>query len=33
MGNNTVNIVLLAVAGLFLVLYLMRRRSRLRDED
>ena len=33
MGNNTVNIILLAVAGLFLVLYLMRRRSRLRDED
>jgi hypothetical protein len=31
--GNTVNIVLLAVAGLFLVLYLMRRRSRLRDED
>jgi hypothetical protein len=33
MGSSTVNIVLLAVAGLFLVLYLMRRRSRLRDED
>ena len=31
--GNTLNIVLLAVAGLFLVLYLMRRRSRLRDED
>ena len=31
--GNTVNIVLLAVAGLCLVLYLMRRRSRLRDED
>jgi hypothetical protein len=31
--GNTINIVLLAVAGLFLVLYLMRRRSRLRDED
>jgi len=31
--GNTVNIILLAVAGLFLVLYLMRRRSRLRDED
>jgi hypothetical protein len=33
MGSTTVNVVLLAVAGLFLVLYLMRRRSRLRDED
>lgn len=33
MGTPTVNIVLLAIAGLFLVLYLMRRRSRLRDED
>jgi len=31
--GTTVNVVLLAVAGLFLVLYLMRRRSRLRDED
>jgi hypothetical protein len=30
---GTINLVLLAVAGLFLVLYLMRRRSRLRDED
>ena len=27
------NIVLLALAGVFLVLYLMRRRSRLRRED
>ncbi len=33
MGSTTLNVVLLAVAGLFLVLYLMRRRSRLRDED
>jgi hypothetical protein len=33
MGSTTVNVVMLAVAGLFLVLYLMRRRSRLRDED
>jgi hypothetical protein len=31
--GTTLNVVLLAVAGLFLVLYLMRRRSRLRDED
>jgi hypothetical protein len=31
--STTVNFVLLAVAGLFLILYLMRRRSRLRDED
>jgi len=27
------NIVLLTIAGVFLVLYLMRRRARLRDED
>jgi hypothetical protein len=31
--GTTLNVVLLAVAGLFLILYLMRRRSRLRDED
>jgi hypothetical protein len=31
--GTTLNVVLLAIAGLFLVLYLMRRRSRLRDED
>jgi hypothetical protein len=31
--DNTLNIVLMAVAGLCLVLYLMRRRSRLRSED
>jgi hypothetical protein len=29
----TLNMVLLAVAGIFLVLYLMRRRSRLRSDD
>jgi hypothetical protein len=29
----TLNVVLLAVAGIFLVMYLMRRRSRLRSED
>jgi hypothetical protein len=32
MGTST-NIVLLAIAAVFLVLYLMRRRSRLRSED
>jgi hypothetical protein len=32
MGNST-TVVLLAIAGVFLVLYLMRRRSRLRSED
>lgn len=31
--GNMVNIVLLAVAGVFLVLYLMRRRARLRSDD
>jgi hypothetical protein len=30
---STTNIVLLVVAGVFLVLYLMRRRSRLRSDD
>lgn len=30
---STMNVVLLAIAGLFLVLYLMRRRARLRAED
>ena len=29
----TLNVALLAVAGIFLVMYLMRRRSRLRSED
>jgi hypothetical protein len=29
----TTNVILLALAGVFLVLYLMRRRSRLRSED
>jgi hypothetical protein len=32
MGNST-TIVLLALAGVFLVLYLMRRRARLRADD
>ncbi len=32
MGTTT-NVVLLALAGVFLVLYLMRRRARLRSED
>jgi hypothetical protein len=31
--GSTMNIVLLAIAGVFLVLYLMRRRSRLRSDD
>ena len=31
--GSTMNIVLLALAGVFLVLYLMRRRSRLRSDD
>jgi hypothetical protein len=31
--GTTMNVVLLTIAGVFLVLYLMRRRSRLRDED
>jgi hypothetical protein len=31
--GTTMNIVLLTLAGVFLVLYLMRRRARLRDED
>jgi hypothetical protein len=30
---GTLNIALLAVAGVFLVMYLMRRRARLRSED
>jgi len=30
---STMNIVLLALAGAFLVLYLVRRRSRLRSDD
>jgi hypothetical protein len=30
---STLNIVLLAIAGICLVLYLMRRRGRLRSED
>jgi hypothetical protein len=33
MMENTLNMVLLAVAGVCLVLYLMRRRSRLKSED
>jgi len=32
MGGTT-NIILLAIAGVFLVLYLMRRRARMRSED
>ena len=32
MGNST-NVILLAIAGVFLVLYLMRRRARLRADD
>jgi hypothetical protein len=31
--SGTTNIILLAVAGVFLVLYLMRRRARMRSED
>jgi len=31
--GSTLNVVLLAVAGVFLVLYLLRRRSRLRSDD
>jgi hypothetical protein len=31
--GTTLNIVLLAIAGVLLVLYLMRRRSRLRSDD
>jgi hypothetical protein len=30
---STMNIILLAIAGVCLVLYLMRRRARLRSED
>jgi hypothetical protein len=30
---STTNVVLLVIAGIFLVLYLMRRRSRLRSDD
>ncbi len=32
MGNTT-TVILLAIAGVFLVLYLVRRRSRLRSDD
>jgi hypothetical protein len=32
MGSTT-NIILLALAGVFLVLYLMRRRARMRSDD
>jgi hypothetical protein len=32
MGSTT-NIVILALAGVFLVLYLMRRRARMRQDD
>ncbi len=31
--GSTMNIVLLAMAGVFLILYLMRRRARLRADD
>jgi hypothetical protein len=31
--GSTMNIVLLALAGVFLILYLMRRRARLRADD
>jgi hypothetical protein len=31
--GNTMNVVLLALAGVFLILYLMRRRARLRADD
>jgi hypothetical protein len=31
--GSTMNIVLLALAGIFLVLYLMRRRARMRSDD
>ncbi len=31
--GTTINVVLLTLAGVFLVMYLMRRRARLRDED
>jgi hypothetical protein len=31
--DSTMNIVLMAIAGVCLVLYLMRRRSRLRSDD
>jgi hypothetical protein len=31
--GNTTNIILLTIAAVFLVLYLMRRRARLRRED
>ena len=31
--GGTMNIVLLALAGVFLILYLMRRRARLRADD
>jgi len=30
---NTMNVVIMAIAGVFLVMYLMRRRSRLRSDD
>jgi hypothetical protein len=31
--SGTMNVILLAIAGVFLVLYLMRRRARLRSDD
>jgi hypothetical protein len=31
--GSTMNIIMLAIGGLFLVMYLMRRRSRLRSDD
>jgi hypothetical protein len=31
--GSTMNVVLLALAGVFLILYLMRRRARLRADD
>jgi hypothetical protein len=31
--GSTLNVVLLALAGILLVLYLMRRRSRMRSDD
>lgn len=31
--GSTMNVVLMALAGVFLVLYLMRRRARMRSDD
>ena len=31
--GSTINVVVLALAGVFLVLYLMRRRARMRQDD